>query len=178
MLFSLYLLEPGRIWRRSNSSCSAGNSDLVLSETGAYTIFHEYQGVVNGTVYSTAKNISGLKVEIENKSTGFKLQLHSPQSSETYTIGGRSGRSLLEFDIVQPGVYELVGWYPKGSGPEVVLTVGKGILYNIISTVVIGIILSLGSVVSAIAIVVIVYRKRKEAERKIEEEAAAIRRRR
>ena len=56
-----------------------------------------------------------------------------------------------------------------------VLTIGIGIFCNIMSTVVIGIILSPGSAVSAIAIVVIVHRKRKEAERKSEEEAAAIR---
>ncbi len=51
--------------------------------------------------------------------------------------------------------YELVG-YPNGSGPQVVLTIGIGIFYNIRSTVVIDIILSLGSAVSAIAIAVIV----------------------
>jgi hypothetical protein len=56
----------------------------------------------------------------------------------------------------------------------VVLTVGKGILYNIISTVLVGVILSLGSAVSAIAIIAIVYRKKKDAERKLEDEAPAI----
>jgi len=58
------------------------------------------------------------------------------------------------------------------------LTVGKGILYNIMTTVAVGIALSLGSGVLAIAVAGIVYMKRKDARRKIEEENAAIRMRR
>jgi hypothetical protein len=152
-----------------------GNSDLVLYETGKYTIFYEYQGAVNGTVYSADKNISGLRIELENKSTMLRLSLHSPQFSETYSVGGLSGRSIFEFDVVQPGVYELIGWYPNGNGPEVALAVGKGLLNNIMTTVAVGIGLSLGSGVLAIAVAGIVYVRRRDARRKIEEEAVAIR---
>jgi len=177
--FFLYLFSNmGSIGEGLTQVVVPGNSDLVLSETGKYTIFYEYQGAVNGTVYSTAQNISGLRVEIENKSTGLKLPLSSPQVSQTYSVGGRSGRAILEFDIANPGVYELVGSYPNGSGPEVMLTVGKGILYNIMTTVAVGITLSLGSGILAIAVAGIVYMKRKDARRKIKEEDAAMRIRR
>jgi hypothetical protein len=92
-IFSLYLLAPGGIGVGLTQVAVPESSDLTLSETGEYTIFYECKGVVNGTIYSTDQNISGLKVEIENNSTGFKLPLHPPQSTKP-TIGSRSRISL------------------------------------------------------------------------------------
>lgn len=178
IFFSYIFSNLGGISEGLTQVVVPGNSDLNLSETGKYTVFYENESVVNGRIYSTGQDISGLQVEIKNKSTGFKVPLDSPRGSATYSIGGRTGRSILEFDIVQPGFYELSGWYPNGTGPEVVLAVGKGLFDNIMSMVVVGIITFFGSALAALAIIIIVYRKRKDAERQLEEEAAAIRNRR
>ncbi len=178
VFFSYIFSNLGGIGEGLTQVVVPGNSDLNLSEAGKYTVFYENESSVNGRIYSTGQDISGLQVEIKNKSTGFKVPLHSPQGSTTYSIGGRTGRSILEFDIVQSGFYELSGWYPNGAGPEVVLAVGKGLFDNIMSMAVVGIITFFGSALAALAIIIIVYRKRKDTERQLEEEAAAIRNRR
>lgn len=104
-----------------------GNSDLILSEGGNYTAFYEYESVVNGRIYSGEQDISGLLVEFQNKSTGIKIPSQSLSDRVTYDHGGRSGKAILGFNIGQPGVYIVSGWYQKRSGPQVVLAVGKEI---------------------------------------------------
>lgn len=102
-----------------------GNSDLILSEGGNYTVFHEYESVVNGRIYSREQDIPSLMVEFQNKSTGIKIPSRSLSGKVTYDHGGRSGKAILEFNIGQPGVYIVSGWYQKSNGPQVVLAVGK-----------------------------------------------------
>ena len=102
-----------------------GNNDLILSKSGNYTVFHEYESAVNGRIYSGEQDIPGLMVEFKNKSTGIKIPFQSLSGKVTYNHGGRSGKAVLEFNIRQPGVYTVYGWYQKSNGPQVVLAVGK-----------------------------------------------------
>jgi hypothetical protein len=44
----------------------------------------------------------------------------------TYTLNGRSGRSIMAFTIKQPGTYSFHCGYEEGkSGPETVVAVGR-----------------------------------------------------
>jgi hypothetical protein len=95
---------------------------------------------------------------------GPALALKQPGMTSSYEIGGRAGRSVLAFDVAQPGEYRLVAGYPQGEAKsKAVLAVGQETLGGIISLVlsVIGIIF-LG-VAIAILIAVMTYRRRRAA---------------
>jgi hypothetical protein len=139
-----------------------GEAVLTL-EPGHYTIFHESESLVDGLVYS-GTDVSGLEVSIEPVGGGPALALKQPGMTSSYEIGGRAGRSVLAFDVAQPGEYRLVAGYPQGEAKsKAVLAVGQETLGGIISLVlsVIGIIF-LG-VATAILIAVMTYRRRRAA---------------
>lgn len=153
-----------------------GNGDLQLYERGEYTIFYENQTVVDGRVYSTGEDIPGLQIEVTNKTTGQEVATHSPEGSMSYSLGSRSGRSVLAFDIDQPGIYELSAGYPEGNnGPEVVLAVGHGLFGNVFSSIVFPLAIFFGSIAAAAIMVIVTYLKRQEAAKRAEEEERMIR---
>jgi len=47
-----------------------GTREVALTEAGSYSIYHEYQSYVDGTVYSTDKQVPGLKCTLRQKDTG------------------------------------------------------------------------------------------------------------
>ena len=50
-----------------------GRHELILSETGRYTVFHEYRSVVENRVYSMPKiGLSGLQCDLAFEATGFE----------------------------------------------------------------------------------------------------------
>jgi hypothetical protein len=174
-----------------------GSSDIMLSEVGEYTIFYENQTVVNGRIYSTDEDIPGLQIEVKNKTTGLEIATYQPSGSFSYSIGGRSGRSVLAFDVEQPGIYVISGAYPEGQegtaghngsdgaaraaraagsvGPEAVLAVGHGITGSIISGVLYPLIIFFGSIAAAAVIAILTYLKRQEAAKRAEEDERMIR---
>jgi len=139
-----------------------GEAVLTL-EPGHYTIFHESRSLVDGRIYS-GTDVSGLEVSLEPVHAGPALALQQPGMASSYEIGGRAGRSVLAFDVAQPGEYRLVAGYPQGEAKsKAVLAVGRETVGGIVSLVlsVIGIIF-LG-VAIAVLIVVMTYRRRRAA---------------
>lgn len=115
-----------------------GTTELMLEETGSYTIFYEYRSTVDGRVFRTPESVSGLNVELVSLDTGEAIPLTSPGSDSDYSIRGRAGRSVLSFRIDQPGRYALTGEYASGAqGPEVVLAIGHGFGRELFLTIVI-----------------------------------------
>jgi hypothetical protein len=113
-----------------------GSADLALTETGDYTIFYEHRSVVDGRVYQTGGAVPGLDVSLVSMEDGSPVELRSPGSNTTYSVGDRSGVSVLAFSIDRPGIYELSAAYPTGrSGPEVVLAVGEGVGRGILTSI-------------------------------------------
>lgn len=152
-----------------------GNSDLQLLEVGEHTIFYENQSVVDGRVYSTGDDIPGLQIEVKNKTTGIKVATYTPGGSFSYSFGGRTGRSVLAFNIDRPGTYVLSAGYPEGiSGPQVVLAVGHGLAGSIVSGIMLPMVLFFGSIAVAVIIVILTYLKRHEAAKRADEEERRI----
>lgn len=152
-----------------------GNSDLQLSVVGEYTIFYENRSVVDGRIYSTGDDIPGLQIEVKNKTTGIEVDTYTPGGSMSYSFGGRTGRSLLAFNIDQPGTYVLSAGYPEGtSGPQVVLAVGHGLAGSIVSRIMLPLLLFFGSIAAAAIIAILTYLKRKEAAKRADEEERMI----
>lgn len=113
-----------------------GSADLRLPKPSEYTIFLERESVVNGRIYSTKGAISGLHCEVHSKETGDSIPLHQPSMSTTYTVGGRSGESVLAFRIDRPGSYEISCGYDEGYvGPEAVVAVGSEVGSGIFRTI-------------------------------------------
>lgn len=139
-----------------------GTTELDLNQTGTYTIFHESESVVDGRVYTPA-DASGLYVEVVSAETGESISLDTPGASSSYTLGGRSGRAVLTFEVEEPGAYRLVAGYPDGSGPETVLAVGHGFGRRLFMTVAGSIAIAFGSAGIALVIAVVTFVRRRRA---------------
>ena len=113
-----------------------GAKDLTLRPKLRYTIFLETESVVDGRIYSTIESVSGLACVVTSQTSGNKIMTHEPAMSTTYTVGGRNGKSVLEFITKEAGVYHMACDYPEGrSGPQAVLAVGFGVGEEIFSMV-------------------------------------------
>ena len=146
-----------------------GKAEITLSEPGDYTIFYEHQSVVGNRVYSTGDSVPGLECMLVSKSSASPVELRRSGVDSTYSFGGRSGKSVFDFHIDHPGVYEFSSGYSEGSdGEEVVLAVGKGITSDILMTIFGGLAVVFGSIALAVAIVVITAVKRHKAQRRLQ----------
>lgn len=138
-----------------------GKSDIFLDGPGNYTIFHEYRSVVNNKVYSTNSDISGLKCFLKDRSTNSEIKLSLPAGNSTYTIGGREGRSILEFRIEKSGPYELSAYYEGiSNGPEIVLAVEKNFMGKIFMLVLGALAILFFTIAAGVSIIVITIIKR------------------
>jgi len=144
-----------------------GKADITLSEAGKYTIFYEYQSVVDNKVYTTGE-LSGLQCALTSQETGAEIALSSPSGSSTYTLGGRAGRSILAFSIDKPGNYQFSAWYPEGQErQEVVLAIGSGLMGKIMGTVFSSLAIFFGSIAIAVVITVVTAIKREKAIKRL-----------
>lgn len=144
-----------------------GKSQLTLSKPGKYSIFYEHRSVVGNKIYSTGEDISGLECSLVSMRTGSEIALTPSTVNSTYSLGGRSGVSFLDFQIESPGAYELSAKYSDGrEGPEVVLAVGQGFAGEIVATVFGGLGIVFGSIGLAVAIMVITLIKRDKARKR------------
>jgi len=151
-----------------------GKAELRLEERGEYTIFFEEETYFNATFYSAEQNLSGLRIEVWERQTGRKLPVYSPAGSFTYSLGGRTGRSIAAFTADRPGVYEISAFY-KDRGPEVVLAVGQGLFGSVFRDVLAFLALFLGSMAVAGALSLTTYRRRQEAWARRREEERIVR---
>lgn len=141
-----------------------GAAELSLQEPGAYTIFHEHESIVDGRYYSTRENLAGLEVGVMSTATGEAVPVRAPSAHMTYSLGGRSGVSVLSFDIGQSGDYRISAGYPGGrDGPRVVLAVGHGFGSKLFTTILGGLGLAMLSLVVPVAIVAVTFVRRRRA---------------
>jgi len=142
--------------------------DLRLERPGAYTIFHEPQSVVGGTLYH-AEVISGLTVALHEAASGRGLALAQPGATTSYSFGGRSGTSIFDFEIAEPGDYRLSADYADGrSEPRTVLAVGQGVVGGLFGAILGALGIGLVGFAAAVAIAAITFLKRRSALRAAE----------
>jgi len=145
-----------------------GQSDLALNAPGDYTIYYEHRSVVGNRVYSTDENLSGLECDLVSKATGAKIPLSASSTNSTYSIGSYEGKSLLEFHVEQPGMYQLTTVYAAArEGPEIVLAVGQGIFTKILLAVFGGVASLFACLALAAAIAVVTFIKRSKARKQL-----------
>lgn len=152
-----------------------GTAKINLSEAGVYTIFYENRSYLNSSIYNTAEKMPNLHISMKEMATGSDLAVHAPDKSITYSLGDRSGRSIMAFDVIRPGVYQINASYFGSEGEEVVLAVGKGIEQGMMSSIIFSIAALISSIALAAIIVYTTYRERKTAFSRIEEEERMMR---
>jgi hypothetical protein len=145
-----------------------GEKDLTLKSKLKYTIFLERESVVDGRIYSTNESLSGLTCFVISQTSGNKIDLYHPTATTSYELGGRSGRSVLEFVTEEAGVYRIACDYDEGShGPKAVLAVGAGMAERIISMVFRCLASMFGGMTLGAAIIVAVAILRERASRRL-----------
>ena len=152
-----------------------GSADLDLKEPGEYTIFYENQTYFNGKFYSTGEQISGLQIQVSEIATGSYLTTYSAPGSFTYDLGSRNGRAIISFKVERPGTYRIKASYSEGSGPDVVLAVGKGVVEAIFTRVLMSFAGLFFSIAVAAIIVFMTYTRRKKAMNQKKEEDRLLR---
>ena len=77
----------------------------------------------------------------------------------SYAIGGRAGRSVLGFEIEEPGSYVFAADYPQGmEGPDVVLAIGQ---VSIVGTILVSLGIVFGGLIVGVLIIVRTFLKRR-----------------
>lgn len=154
------------------------SSKMLWLETGSYTIFYEYNSVFENKVFSTSTaDITDLNVKIR-RDGGEYLQIQQATTSSSYTLGGREGIGLFEFDITLPGNYLFTAEYASGSNePKVVFAIGKEFMSKLFGMILTSIFIALISFSLCIAMIIIVYVKRKKSREHLELEYSKIGRR-
>jgi uncharacterized RDD family membrane protein YckC len=143
-----------------------GEKDLTLMPHLNYTIFLEAESVVDGRIYSTKESVSGLTCAVKSEASGNKINMRRSTMSTTYSVGGREGRSVLEFVTEEAGAYHIACDYEEGShGPQVVLAVGSGVGERIFSAVTKSLASFFGGSILGLAIIVTVFTLRERAKR-------------
>ena len=151
-----------------------GGADLYLPESGEYTVFYENNSYYGGRFYSTGEPISGLEVHVREKATSLDLATYPSKSDFTYSLGGRSGRSIMAFKIERAGIYQVNASYSERNGPQAVLAIGKGMVEGLFSSILISLVALFGSIAIAAVITFVTYSRRKKAFLRLKEEERQI----
>jgi hypothetical protein len=145
-----------------------GATELGLTQAGDYTIFYERRSVIGRRVYSTGERLVGLECQLVSQETGAGVLLSGSATSITYSIAGRSGRSIFHFHVDRPGVYTLTSRYSDGRiGPQVVLSIGYEFSTRMFAIAFGSVVIMLGSMAIALAIVIVTAVKRDRAKRQL-----------
>ncbi|MDT4966447.1 MAG: hypothetical protein QOJ64_1184 [Acidobacteriota bacterium] len=143
-----------------------GTAEMNFAEPGTYTIFYEPESVFEGKVYNTRGNFSGVWCTVVSKETNSPVRLDQSSMNTTYTVGNRSGMSLLDFEIDRPGIYEVSAAYRDNPDrPKIVLAIGHGVSKSIATTVIVGIAIMFGTVILALLIGILTLVKRRRAKK-------------
>jgi hypothetical protein len=152
-----------------------GVGEVMLTETGTYTIFHEKESAIDGRIYS-APTIGGLTVTVteETGGTSVPIPVKTPGMRQSYTVGSHSGESMLAFDVARPGRYRVVGAYDSGrTEPKTVLSVDRGFFGRVRRALLLGFGSMLVGAVAAPAIGFTTYFRRRQMLRALARAQAA-----
>lgn len=145
-----------------------GQAELRLDTPGRYTIYHEYRTVGGNKVYGSDQPLPPLTVTVVSRQTGAEVAVKPATVNEHYSLGSRSGRSIMAFTVEQPGTYVLAARYVDGaSGPEVVFAVGPGFAGGLVGTILGGMAVLFGSLLASGTLAGVTFWKRYRAKQSI-----------
>ena len=139
-----------------------GSTVLSLDRPGTYTIFHERRSVVNG-IYYASDSANGLRVTVVAEGSGAHVALTQPRMSSSYEIGGREGKSILAFDVTEPGRYRLTASLESGAAqPKIVLAISRGLIGSVFRIVLTTLGIAFGGVgLAGLLVLLVIWRRSK-----------------
>jgi len=140
-----------------------GAIEFQVSEPGRHTIYRE-TGSLGGVYYETT-DVAGLEVTVRAPD-GSRVALSAPAMDQTYTVPGRRGYSIFQFDAGVTGRYRIDARYPAGGGSETILAVGRGFTADIVLLVSASVGMALVTVVSSLGIAAVTFVQRYRAARR------------
>ncbi|MFH1092087.1 MAG: hypothetical protein V1742_11020 [Pseudomonadota bacterium] len=130
------------------------SQEIPLEGPGAYTVFLETPTVVEGRVVGDYGSVQGLTVLVHTDQ-GQPIPVGPATMSQTYTFGGRRGVSLMSFEIQHSGRYRFTASFAPGvPAHPLTLTLSKGFVGRLFSTVLTFIGLVLFSILAGALLVV------------------------
>jgi hypothetical protein len=142
-----------------------GIHQVQLDKAGGYTIFLETGEVRDGVLVGGETSAGGLSVRVETPD-GATIPVGASTVAGSYSFGGRQGRSIMQFDVPQPGNYKVTTEFVQSQPRSpVILTISGGFAKNIVISILAPIGLFLGGVIAAVLIVVITLVSRKSSPR-------------
>ena len=77
--------------------------EIELDDAGEYTVYYEYESVIQGRVFSSDRTLSGVLVVIARLGEPEPLKLTHVSERESYETGRYAGGSILTFEAEEPG---------------------------------------------------------------------------
>lgn len=138
-----------------------GKADFNFPEPGNYTVFHEHESVFEGAYFSSPGTVSGLRINVQPSGGGKTIVPRASSVNASYEMNGRSGVSIFEFDIAEPGSYRVDARYDDGgSNPVVILAIGHDFMGGLLTVIFTGLGIMFAGLGGAGAIAVVTYMKR------------------
>ncbi|MBN2621731.1 MAG: hypothetical protein JXA83_00125 [Acidimicrobiales bacterium] len=133
-----------------------GTLSVELTETGGYSIYHEYRGAYDGYRF-----VDEPEVTVTDPS-GDPVTLDRYDTTVTYDSGPYEGEGLHTFQVDEPGTYEFVA---SGGEPTSRIAVGRGIGTGLVTAIVASLAIGLVTVLGATALAIVVGVKRGRSRR-------------
>lgn len=141
-----------------------GQFEVQVEKPGTQIIYHEFQSVMDGKVFSSRQGLQPLQIRVVAKESGTKVSTTKAGANSTYTYGSYSGRSILSFEASQPGTYALsVVYAGNAAGPEFVLAVGPSFGSGLVFTILSAVITLLVTIGLSAVIAIVTFVKRRQA---------------
>ncbi|HZP99908.1 MAG TPA: hypothetical protein VFB13_10250 [Reyranella sp.] len=145
-----------------------GPAIVTLNLPGAYTIYAEVGGLVDGRLYDNPPP-NGARITVSSEASGKQVALGKPTASVEYSVGSRKGHAVLDFTIDQPGRYRLAA-APSTDAPYVLaIAYGSpmGSVGGLFKIVMVAVAMSLSGLGVAGVIVVVTVIQRSRAKRAV-----------
>jgi len=158
-LFGVLIMVLSVFYMISNSSnmeriVIPGGKDVKLEKSGKYVIYHEYKSEIDGNYYFS-KNLEGFDCKIFNVETKEEIFVNSNFTSSTYSYGGKEGKAILNFEITDPGIYNISARLMNNQ--QTVLSIGQGDMFISMILLSVSIFVLVFCLLAAKAIVIITF---------------------
>jgi len=140
-----------------------GRTVLTLDEPGTYTVFHEHRSFYEGRSY-TGTDVSDLFCEIGPEDGEGDVELDSVAANMNYSIGSRAGYGIWKFTIQEPGRYVMDCRRDDDSERKAILTVGKGFIKDLLTTIFGGLAIMFAGLTLGVLIIVWNFIRRRKAD--------------
>ena len=146
-----------------------GRHTLKLDRPGKFLVWNDYQTVFHGRSYDESEKLPpGARISVFDKAGGRALTVTSSRGG-TSTIGNTSSVAVSQFEIEQPGSYEIV---VEGDVPQRVFSVGRDFIPGLFGVIAGAFALIFGGFGAATGIAAWAFIRREEALSRVQPAAS------